>query len=238
MNLNEPEEYIFQMSNYLATISLFSRKAYDKIVIDKLETEAENLNLKSEHRAGEVIEYDDVIRKWIFDVRPSVDGRPFFNSFFRWRSLGDLYNIFGSYWFRETESGYLILLVTLSVVLGFALLFILLPQIKGQAKLKNPMLFYFLCIGFAFMFIEIVFIQKMSLFLGHNSLSVSIILSILLISSGLGSVFVNRFQFSLRRKQVGALSIIFIISIVQQIFSSQFLYFVSVLSNWSIPLSW
>ena len=49
------------------------------------------------------------------------------------------------------------------------------------------MAFYFLLIGFAFLFVEIAFIHRFSLFLGHPLAAVSVTLAGFLVSAGLGS---------------------------------------------------
>jgi hypothetical protein len=47
--------------------------------------------------------------------------------------------------------------------------------------------FYFLLIGLAFLFIEIAFIQRFSLFLGHPLTAIAVTLAGFLVSAGLGS---------------------------------------------------
>jgi len=59
---------------------------------------------------------------------------------------------------------------------------------------------YFACLGLGFIFVEVVFIQKLSLIVGHPSYSLAITLSALLVSSGLGSYFSSRLDYSLIRK--------------------------------------
>ena len=49
------------------------------------------------------------------------------------------------------------------------------------------MAFYFLLIGFAFLFVEIAFIHRFSLFLGHPLVAISVTLAGFLVSAGLGS---------------------------------------------------
>jgi hypothetical protein len=51
---------------------------------------------------------------------------------------------------------------------------------------------YFAALGLGFIFIEVVFIQKLSLFLGHPSYALATTLCTLLISSGIGSLVSKR----------------------------------------------
>jgi len=58
---------------------------------------------------------------------------------------------------------------------------------------------YFLLLGLAFLFIEIAFIQKLILFLGHPLYSVATALSGFLVFAGLGSAWSNRWAARMER---------------------------------------
>ena len=53
---------------------------------------------------------------------------------------------------------------------------------------------YFLLLGLAFLFVEMAFIQKFTLFLSHPLFSVAVVLSGFLVFAGLGSAYSNRLQ--------------------------------------------
>ena len=86
-----------------------------------------------------------------------------------------------------------------NVLIG-ALVFLLFPlvvlNLKGLRALKNKAgsIFYFAALGLAFMFVEIVLMQKYMLILGHPVFSFSVVLSALLVSSGIGSLVSERFR--------------------------------------------
>ncbi len=133
-------------------------------------------------------------RDYLFAVRPATDNRPYFFHFFKWKSLPRLLKIMGRQW---APWGYVLLIATLvqaalaSVVLIlFPLLFLRRNDRSGR-KLRR--LLYFLCLGLAFMFVEMSFIQKFSLFLRHPIYSVTVVISSFLIFSGLGSLSARRF---------------------------------------------
>lgn len=65
---------------------------------------------------------------------------------------------------------------------------------------------YFACLGLGFILIEIVFIQRFSLFLGYPVYSLSVVLFTMLLSSALGSLMAGRF--SSRRALPGMLAIL------------------------------
>jgi len=150
-------------------------------------------------------EEKQLVTDWIFDLRPGTDNRPFFSSFFRGRTLGDFRNLYGRYWFRRSDLGYLILLITFVLVLLMAFVLILLPHLTGRVRLGSAFFLYFPAAGLAFMFLELVMIQKFALFLGHSSFSVALVLTVILVCSGLGSMAQERLRSPLFRKTAAAL---------------------------------
>ena len=57
---------------------------------------------------------------------------------------------------------------------------------------------YFLALGLAFIVVEVILIQRFTLFLGHPTYSVTVVLFTILLSSGLGSAWSGRRRFSAR----------------------------------------
>jgi hypothetical protein len=95
------------------------------------------------------------------------------------------------------ESGYLILIAALLQAIVVSLLLIALPLWLWKNKLGiNPgsgnhlrILVYFFCLGLAFLFIEIAFIQKFILILHHPLYAITVVLSTFLLAAGAGSYF-------------------------------------------------
>jgi hypothetical protein len=75
-----------------------------------------------------------------------------------------------------------------------------LPKAKRRARAKLRTLFYFLSIGFGFMFIEMAYIQKFVIFLGHPTYAIAVVVAGFLLLSGLGSFASPR----LERRKPGA----------------------------------
>ena len=136
-------------------------------------------------------------KNYLFQIKPVTDNRPFFFNFFKLNKLKATYRAMGKKWLPFLQGEFLVpLLLIQSIIIAFLL--ILLPIFVFR-KAKNKIIgfssrifFYFSLIGMAFMFLEITFIQKFILFLGHPLYSVSIIIFSLLFSSGLGSFFSKR----------------------------------------------
>ena len=95
-------------------------------------------------------------------------------------------------------------------------LFILLPlliakPIKAGGSGKLAALIYFLLLGLAYMFLEMGFIQKMTLLIGHPVFGVAVTLLGFLVFSGCGSLFSARlFQSAVLRIWIAVLAIIII----------------------------
>lgn len=131
------------------------------------------------------------IDQYEFDISAATDNRPYFYNFFKPGVIG-LILTYGPSQVPITEWGYLLLLIILVPVLLISILFILAPLLilKNHPKKMNfPILLYFSLIGAGFFFIEMPLIQKMILFLGHPVYSISVIISALLMFSGIGSYF-------------------------------------------------
>ena len=131
------------------------------------------------------------------ELRPPTDDKPFF---FFFTKFGDLFKFEG----KQIYDAGLWVVVSLGSVLVLGFLFIVLPLavalIRGGAiakgepnKAKLATLSYFGLVGFAFMAIEIALMQRFTLFLGHPTFSLLVILFVLLLSTALGSRLSERF---------------------------------------------
>ncbi len=144
-------------------------------------------------------ERESFIRRYKFDISPATDDRPYFSHFFRWVSLRETVAMRGAGGVSLLELGYPVLVATLlqSLFLGAAL--ILAPLAvrgwRGVAAGSTPLVrivVLFGAVGLGFMFIEMAFIQKLDLYLGHPLLAVAVALSGFLVFAGLGSATVSR----------------------------------------------
>ncbi len=151
--------------------------------------------------------YNDLIRsndrkkfyeEYSLDISPSTDNRPFFFYTLKLKDTANFLKLFSGEYEKElhlkTNLGLFLLLITLFLTLSLAILFILIPliiikhkDIKENKLKKFIILLYFAGLGFGFIVIEIVLMQKFILFLGHPIYSLSVILFSLLVFSGIGS---------------------------------------------------
>jgi len=145
---------------------------------------------------------EQFLRDYRFDVAPVGDDRPFFNSFSKWSALPELLRLPAGSGLGQIDWGYWVLLATLAQAVLLSLLLILLPlwllrrrgTVRASVRLRWRSLIYFAALGLAFMFVEIAYLQKLELFLGHPLLSLSLVLGGFLLFAGLGSMLSNRFD--------------------------------------------
>ena len=127
-----------------------------------------------------------------FDLRPATDDRPYFFDFFKWRALPELLALGRQGAMPMIEWGYLVLLATLAQALAASLVLIAAPLVvwrwrAAPARGRGRVAVYFMALGLAFLFVEIAFIQRLTLFLGHPLYAVAMVLAAFLIFAGLGA---------------------------------------------------
>jgi spermidine synthase len=165
-------------------------------------------------------EYEQFYRNYAYNIRPATDDRPYFFDFFKWKSLSHMKRTMGAQWLPFSEWGYLLLLATLVQAAVASAVLILVPLLAAKRmrtvrSRKVPSLVYFLLLGFAYMFLEMGFIQKMTLLIGHPVFGVGVTLLGFLAFSGCGSLASGRLFGPARRKIAAAVSAIVIIGLVE-----------------------
>lgn len=143
-------------------------------------------------------ELDAWFAKHPYDLRPVTDDAPFFWHFARFRSaLGD--TSLRSEWYDDEDAiGERVLLVLLGISALFAGVALLLPLLLmrrtwGRIPFKGRAALYFASLGLGFMFLEVSLMQKLVLFLGFPTYSLTVTLFALLVFSGLGSLASERY---------------------------------------------
>lgn len=135
------------------------------------------------------------------DVSACTDDSPFFFNYYSYSQL--LAKLFSSDESKKNDYGYpaghLVLLASMGQILLLAVVLILLP-LRGLAKRQQRVpgtwryFTFFAALGMGFMFVEIVLMQKMAIFLGHPTFAISVVLTVLLLSAGTGSLLCGRMK--------------------------------------------
>jgi hypothetical protein len=124
-----------------------------------------------------------------YDVSPVTDNAPFF--FFTLK-LGQILHpqslIQGIDW--KVNLGVAVLGMVLAISLLAVLLFLVIPLARGaRGQQSRPVrLLYFIAVGLGYILVEIAFIQRFVLFLGHPVYALTVVVFLLLLSSGAGSM--------------------------------------------------
>jgi spermidine synthase len=161
---------------------------------------------------GDLIASNDPYRfaqSYTYNVAPVNDNAPFF--FFTLK-LGQIIGKSelsqqGIDW--KVNLGVLVLMLVLVISLAAVLAFLILPlALHGGRQSPLPLL-YFVAVGLGYILVEIAFIQRFVLFLGHPTYALTVVIFLLMVSSGAGSLFSRRW---LRRTQMAWMPITLVIA--------------------------
>jgi spermidine synthase len=129
-------------------------------------------------------------RGYAYNVAPVTDNAPFF--FFTLKPA----QILGEKGLREgidwkVNVGVLVLLLVLVISLVAVLVFLVLPlALRNRKGRQSPYpLLYFIAVGLGYIMVEIAFIQRFVLFLGHPTYALTVVIFLQMLSSGAGSLF-------------------------------------------------
>lgn len=159
--------------------------------------EVEDATLRRIAGSSSLAELADATRHPDLDFTPPTDARPFFFNMLKP----------SGFWHRESlpidgvmsgnllaTSTLLVLLVVIAVlivvIIGWPLALVGRPALP--AGVFGAALAYFAIIGFGFMFIQIPLLQRFSVYLGHPTYTFSVILFLMILAAGLGSVSSDR----------------------------------------------
>jgi len=164
-------------------------------------------------------ERDAFIRSYPLDISPTTDDRPYHSLTFRWRAFRHLRETMGDQWVRYADWGYLVLVATLvqAIVAGLAIVLVPLLFLRGQGGPRGGRLatcVYFACLGVGYMLVEIVLMQKLSLFLASPIYAASVVLTSFMVFSGLGSLTAGRVLDGERRSAGLGLACIVLVGLV------------------------
>jgi len=126
--------------------------------------------------------------EYAYNVSPVTDNAPFF--FFTlkpehiWRSIG---RPGGLDW--KVNLGVAVLAMLLLISVFAVLAFLIVPLLlQREAAGHSASILYFVAIGLGYILVEVTFIQRFVLFLGHPTYALTVVVFLMLLSSGAGSV--------------------------------------------------
>ncbi|MBN2531770.1 MAG: hypothetical protein JXB88_02700 [Spirochaetales bacterium] len=192
---SKPKTYTIEMDsesgNLLTLMEKVSMKEEDSQELDPADLYHFSLQWMLNGRMNEFI------RKYIFDIRPATDDRPYYTGYIKPHTIGMFLKQLNKV---SEEWGYLMLPGTLIQSLIFGALIICIPLIGKWKELFKKrrgtpgVIIYYACLGLGYMLIELFLIQKLVFFLSDPVFSLSTVITSMLVISGLGSLFCSRFK--------------------------------------------
>ncbi|MGQ0803312.1 MAG: hypothetical protein ACT4PI_05555 [Actinomycetota bacterium] len=135
----------------------------------------------------------DAVDKFEANVSAPTDNRPFF---FQMAEVDDIFDR-GGVGNQQVTQPVLVLGMLALTVLGLTALCIVVPLLLTTRRSAHRGMFpfygYFAGIGLGFLLIEISQLQRLSIFLGHPTYALTVVLFSVLLFSGVGSMLTERF---------------------------------------------
>jgi spermidine synthase len=139
--------------------------------------------------------WDDIAARYVFDTRPLTNDRPYFAAYVK---TGDLPHVTDRLDLLQDEWGYLTVWATFGIACIAAFILVLLPVIFGWRAIfryspgKFRTIVYFGCLGLGYIAVEVGLIAKFVQALANPTVSASILITGMLVFSGLGSALSER----------------------------------------------
>ena len=213
MGIQDPSAHLALVAHSRVATLLVARAPFTAEDLQRLRTHCEQLEfqlvlapdlppsapwLRRLRAARSRDELEAIGREAPLDLTPPTDERPFFFNLLRLSRLSEITPYLQR--FGGVIVGNLIASLTLFAIvlvsLALAALVLVLPgRFAGARALPSGAgLVYFALIGAGFMFVEIAFLQRLSVFLGHPVYSLSLVLFSLILFTGLGSGLAPRLR--------------------------------------------
>ncbi|MBN9513743.1 MAG: hypothetical protein J0H97_10100 [Alphaproteobacteria bacterium] len=140
--------------------------------------------------------WQKVADEYVFDTRILTNHQPYFAAYIK---VPDLLKFSDRLELVQDEWGYLLLWATLGIATVFALTLVLFPVIFGWRTIfsrypgKFGTMIYFLCLGLGYIIVEVGMISHFILALSNATVSASVLITGMLVFSGIGSFYAERF---------------------------------------------
>ncbi len=151
-------------------------------------------------------------RQYPYNVAPVHDDAPFF--FFTLKLSQILHPeglSEGIDW--KVNLGVAVLLMVFLISLLAVLAFLVVPLAFSSGRSQRPArLLYFVAVGLGYILVEIAFIQRFVLFLGHPTYALTVVVFLLLLSSGAGSLASRRWLSAIHRTWIPLTTIVAVLA--------------------------
>ncbi len=159
----------------------------------------------------------DFFRKYLLDVAPQSDRRPFPGRFLKWTKLKLLYESLGSRLYALLMSGEIVIAVVFIEALIVTVCLLVIPLVLITRKIQKPtfsQIIYFFGVGTGFMFVELYFIKYFILLVGDPVISFTLVVSAMLIFTSLGGLWVqNKTRHNIRPSLLVLIGVLILMAI-------------------------
>ena len=157
----------------------------------------------------------DFFGRYLLDVAPQTDARPFPGQILKWRRAKALYRATGSRLYGLLMSGAVVVAVVFVEALVIALLLLMIPLAVFRGSGRRISFFqglYFVSLGAGFMFIELYYIKIYALLWEDPVVSMSVVLAALMVCSGAGGVVSQRITARVAGAVLGLLLLLLVVT--------------------------
>ena len=186
----------------LSRIRAFARRwAFDPILLPDLQPqERQRYNRLQDDSLFTLVDAvvengrEALYRDYPFRIRATSDDRPFFSQFLRWDRLGAMAELYGQRSLPFLELGLLVSGLAALVLTVLAALLIMLPLTQLSRKTRHVWgtLLYFGGLGVGYMWTELALIHIFVFYLGQPVYAATLVVSVLLVGSAIGSSLTGR----------------------------------------------
>ena len=140
--------------------------------------------------------WQKVADDYVFDTKILTNHQPYFAAYIK---VKDLLTFTDRLELVQDEWGYLLVWATLGIATVFALTLVLFPLVFGWRTIfsrypgKGGTMIYFLCLGLGYIIVEVGMISHFVLALSNATVSASVLITGMLVFSGIGSFVSERF---------------------------------------------
>jgi SAM-dependent methyltransferase len=164
-------------------------------------------------RIADAHDLDQFTASFPVDITPPTDDRPFFFLTLRLKNL--LGDVDEAEWVDLNVKAVAVLGAAILVVTVFATLCVAVPIVfrgrGGSVRGHGSWFGFFAAVGLGFMLVEMSQVQRLSLYLGHPTYGLAVVLSSLLVSSGVGSFLSQRVGLGREPRALAALLIALVV---------------------------
>jgi hypothetical protein len=130
-------------------------------------------------------------RTYDFNVAPVTDNAPFFFFTIKLDQIANRGLKRGIDW--KVNVGVAVLGMVLIISALAVAAFLVLPLFRGRLRPRSSQpIYYFIAVGLGYILVEIAFIQRFVLFLGHPTYAITVVVFLMLLASGVGSLVSRR----------------------------------------------